>query len=85
MKSVNNIFSLVGIPVVLDSKPLTLNSVSKANEKKESFPVEGKRSSHNAIERRYRTSINDKITELKDMIVGTEAKVINYFPPRNML
>lgn len=37
---------------------------------------EVKRSAHNAIERRYRTSINDKIIELKNMVVGEEAKVI---------
>jgi sterol regulatory element-binding transcription factor 1 len=36
---------------------------------------EVKRSAHNAIERRYRTSINDKIIELKNMVVGEEAKV----------
>ena len=36
---------------------------------------EVKRSAHNAIERRYRTSINDKITELKDMVVGPDSKV----------
>lgn len=35
------------------------------------------RSSHNVIERRYRTSINDKIMELKNMILGPEAKVNN--------
>lgn len=34
-----------------------------------------KRTAHNAIEKRYRLSINDKITELKDLVVGTEAKV----------
>lgn len=34
-----------------------------------------KRSAHNAIERRYRTSINDKIIELKNIIVGVEAKL----------
>ena len=38
-------------------------------------PVVEKRSAHNAIERRYRSSINDKIIELKDMIVGSEAKL----------
>ncbi|CAB3377525.1 Hypothetical predicted protein [Cloeon dipterum] len=36
---------------------------------------EVKRSAHNAIERRYRTSINDKIIELKNMVVGVEAKL----------
>lgn len=34
-----------------------------------------KKSSHNAIERRYRNSINDKILELKNLIAGEEAKV----------
>ncbi|XP_068148507.1 sterol regulatory element-binding protein 1 [Drosophila tropicalis] len=36
---------------------------------------EVKRSAHNAIERRYRTSINDKITELKNLVVGEAAKL----------
>ncbi|SPP77237.1 sterol regulatory element-binding protein 1 [Drosophila guanche] len=37
--------------------------------------VYGKRSAHNAIERRYRTSINDKIIELKNLVVGDQAKL----------
>lgn len=36
---------------------------------------EVKRSTHNAIERRYRTSINDKIVELKNMLVGDSGKL----------
>lgn len=36
---------------------------------------EVKRSAHNAIERRYRTSINSCIVELKNMVVGVEAKL----------
>ncbi|XP_016971131.1 sterol regulatory element-binding protein 1 isoform X2 [Drosophila rhopaloa] len=36
---------------------------------------EVKRSAHNAIERRYRTSINDKINELKNLVVGEQAKL----------
>ncbi|UYV83717.1 SREBF1 [Cordylochernes scorpioides] len=36
-----------------------------------------KKNTHNAIERRYRSSINDKIIELKNMIIGTEAKNAN--------
>ncbi|XP_067613009.1 sterol regulatory element-binding protein 2 isoform X2 [Eurosta solidaginis] len=36
---------------------------------------EVKRSAHNAIERRYRTSINDKISELKSLIIGESAKL----------
>lgn len=34
-----------------------------------------KRSAHNAIEKRYRSSINDKILELKNLIAGPEAKL----------
>lgn len=41
-----------------------------------------KRNAHNAIERRYRSSINDKIVELKNMVVGPEAKVGGSTPPR---
>lgn len=61
---------ILGIPVVIDSD-MPSNNV---NEKR-STNNEKPRSSHNVIERRYRTSINDKIMELKDMILGCEAKV----------
>uniref|UniRef100_A0A182VVP9 BHLH domain-containing protein n=1 Tax=Anopheles minimus TaxID=112268 RepID=A0A182VVP9_9DIPT len=36
---------------------------------------EVKRSAHNAIERRYRTSINSCIVELKNIVVGVDAKL----------
>lgn len=36
---------------------------------------EVKRSTHNAIEKRYRTSINDKILELKNILVGEGGKL----------
>ena len=36
---------------------------------------EVKRSAHNAIERRYRTSINSCIVELKNIVVGEDAKL----------
>ncbi|KAK4887264.1 hypothetical protein RN001_003535 [Aquatica leii] len=60
-----------GIPVVLDTeKKVAINRVGKEPKVKEV-----KRSAHNAIERKYRTSINDKIVELKNMIVGIDAKL----------
>lgn len=34
-----------------------------------------KKTTHNAIERRYRTSINDKIVELKNILVGAAGKL----------
>lgn len=62
-----------GIPVVLDSDKLPINRLGTVQGPPKVREV--KRSAHNAIERRYRTSINDKIIELKDMVCGPEAKV----------
>lgn len=63
------ILTTTRIPVVLDTE----NKVSIARMTPKVKEV--KRSAHNAIERRYRTSINDKITELKNMVVGESAKL----------
>jgi hypothetical protein len=65
---------ILGIPVMIDSDMSSNNNIDVKSVKDEK-----PRSSHNVIERRYRTSINDKIMELKDMILGTEAKVINIY------
>jgi hypothetical protein len=60
----------------LDADKLPINRIAAlAPPTREPKVREGKRSAHNAIERRYRTSINDKIVELKNMIVGIDAKV----------
>uniref|UniRef100_A0A8C2CDU7 Sterol regulatory element-binding protein 2 n=1 Tax=Cyprinus carpio TaxID=7962 RepID=A0A8C2CDU7_CYPCA len=34
-----------------------------------------KRTTHNVIEKRYRSSINDKILELRDLVMGSDAKM----------
>ena len=62
-----------GIPVVLDTEnKLQINRLQSSGPPK---VKEGKRSAHNAIERRYRTSINSCIVELKNMVVGVDAKL----------
>ncbi|XP_017889357.1 sterol regulatory element-binding protein 1 [Ceratina calcarata] len=66
---------LTGIPVVLDTDKVQINRLSTNTHVGVPRIKEVKRSAHNAIERRYRTSINDKIIELKNIIVGVDAKL----------
>lgn len=60
---------------------IVLNSLVLDGENKFSIGTgppkvkEVKRSAHNAIERRYRTSINSCIVELKNIVVGVDAKL----------
>ncbi|XP_070553769.1 sterol regulatory element-binding protein 1-like isoform X2 [Ptychodera flava] len=67
---------LTSIPVVkvetTDKLP-----INRLNGNNKGAPVcKGeKRCAHNAIERRYRSSINDKIVELKDLVLGSETKM----------
>jgi len=67
--AINGTFVTTGIPVLLDPDKLPLSCMPGQPKR------EPKRSAHNAIERRYRTSINDKIIELKDMVCGADAKL----------
>ena len=69
------IFICVGIPVVLDTDKVQINRLNTSTHVGVPKVREVKRSAHNAIERRYRTSINDKIIELKNIIVGVDAKL----------
>lgn len=68
---------LVNAPgTILTTVPLVLDGESKFSIGTGPPKVkEVKRSAHNAIERRYRTSINSCIVELKNIVVGVDAKL----------
>lgn len=72
LTSNNGTVLTTGIPVVFEGDKIALSREPTASPPK---VREVKRSAHNAIERRYRTSINERIIELKNMLVGEEAKV----------
>ncbi|XP_006901264.1 PREDICTED: sterol regulatory element-binding protein 1 [Elephantulus edwardii] len=67
---------LATVPLVVDTDKLPINRLAASGKAPGVTQSRGeKRTAHNAIEKRYRSSINDKITELKDLVVGTEAKL----------
>lgn len=61
------------IPIVLDPNKIPISRLT--NGKGQGGVKTEKRSAHNLIEKRYRTSINDKIVELKDLVCGPDAKM----------
>ena len=60
---------------MLDTDKVQINRINSGTSLGIPRVKEVKRSAHNAIERRYRTSINDKIVELKNIVVGVDAKL----------
>lgn len=78
-----NIQLIDGTTILATHVPTTIlvDSKNRNETQMQRMPVtvpkvkEVKRSTHNAIERRYRTSINDKIVELKTILVGTGGKL----------
>ncbi|XP_060116843.1 sterol regulatory element-binding protein 1-like [Heteronotia binoei] len=65
---------LATVPLMVDTDKLPINRLT-AGKPLANHSKGEKRTAHNAIEKRYRSSINDKITELKDLVMGTDAKL----------
>ena len=70
-----NTILTTNIPIqVVETEKVPINRLNQ--QSKQSKPAKGeKKTSHNAIEKRYRLSINDKIVELRDLVDGKDSKV----------
>ncbi|XP_006866925.1 PREDICTED: sterol regulatory element-binding protein 2 [Chrysochloris asiatica] len=66
---------LTTMPVMMGQEKVPIKQVPGGIKQLEP-PKEGeRRTTHNIIEKRYRSSINDKIIELKDLVMGSDAKM----------
>ncbi|KAJ8263958.1 hypothetical protein GJAV_G00143520 [Gymnothorax javanicus] len=65
--------STLQVPTLFGSGVLTTMPVMMGGG--DSVPEGERRSTHNVIEKRYRSSINDKIVELRDLVMGSDTKV----------
>uniref|UniRef100_A0A8D0GNT8 Sterol regulatory element-binding protein 2 n=1 Tax=Sphenodon punctatus TaxID=8508 RepID=A0A8D0GNT8_SPHPU len=66
---------LTTMPMMMGQEKVAIKQVPGGTKQPEP-PKEGeRRTTHNIIEKRYRSSINDKIIELKDLVMGTDAKM----------
>ncbi|XP_069764184.1 sterol regulatory element-binding protein 2-like [Narcine bancroftii] len=67
---------LTTTPMLVGAEKVPIKQIAGNGKAPVEGPKEGeKRTTHNIIEKRYRSSINDKIIELKDLVMGTEAKM----------
>ena len=63
-----------------DIKPSTLLSEFEEMDSLYSKKQPERKSAHNIIEKRYRSSINDKIVELKEIVSGSKDAKVKYNP-----